>query len=714
MEQLDALPSSSTLPSKLPPLRQDITLLPGPKGVDGLSTWTLHDPLTNQFYRIGWMEFVALSEWSEIAPSTLITLIKKNHSIDIREEYIGELYHFLNHHHLLRQHDIHDTANTTVTPTQKKGLNTMLHKWMGYCISFRIPLLHPASLLDTLYPLIRFLYARPVLIGFACAFVIGLVNLHGYKDELKHTFSYFFNIQGMIIFGLMLFTVQLLHELGHALTCRHFNVKVPVMGITFIVLFPLPYTDTTDAWRLSERYKRLAIGCGGMAVELMLATIAMYVWMISGPGIIKSMAFFMVTVTMISTILINLNPLMRFDGYYILSDLLGIENLQTRSMTLSRWWMRKTFLGIQLPPPEELPNRLQKFCIFYGIAAMVYRLILYISIALVVYHKFFKLLGVTLIIFQIGSSIVKPIIHEIQTLRKMKEHLRWNRQAVASLSIVVICVAVVVFPWKRHIAAPAYQHAANEYKLYPITDAKLISVDVDHEGTVQKDTVLMTLASPSRYQELREAKLEAKQAAYQLDHQVHYEPWSNSAREYKAALESTRLHINQLQETANRLIVKSPITGIVTDINPDLKPGQWVSSTTHLATVIDPSKSIIDAYVSEEDLKHFTKDSNVSFVSHSNFKHIPCRILDIETVSTSKLSIPMMSSNHGGDIAVHVNKHGELIPEEALYHVTLLPLSPSHTTQYNVGRIIIEGDRSIPIVRGFAAITRILKQEFGV
>ena len=144
------------------------------------------------------------------------------------------------------------------------------------------------------------------------------------------TFSYFFNVNGLILFGITIVFVKALHELGHAYVATYYKCKVSSIGLAMLVFFP-SYTDTTDAYKLTDHRKRLLINFAGMLTELHLALLATFVWAVSPEGVIKSASFFIATSSWISSLLINI-AVYGFDGYYVLSDFLKAENLQPRSL----------------------------------------------------------------------------------------------------------------------------------------------------------------------------------------------------------------------------------------------------------------------------------------------------------------------------------------------------------------------------------------------
>ncbi len=176
-----------------------------------------------------------------------------------------------------------------------------------------------------------------------------------------------------------------------------------------------------------------------MAAELMLAAFALNLWLLLPPGQIQGAVFALAAVTWIATLAVNLNPFMRFDGYYLLSDALEVENLQDRSFDLARWQLRKTLFGLRESCPEGLPDRLRNFLIFYAWGTWIYRLILFIGIAVLVYYMVFKALGIFLMAAEIIFFILLPIWREFRRWWERRTLFRLN------LNLVVPCLCLEEF-----------------------------------------------------------------------------------------------------------------------------------------------------------------------------------------------------------------------------------------------------------------------------
>jgi len=250
---------------------------------------------------------------------------------------------------------------------------------------FRIPLFAPDKFLRAVYPLIALFFTKYTLIISALLGAVGLYFALGQWDQFVRTFWHFFTLEGLVFYVLALAAIKSLHELGHAFMAHHFGARVPTLGLAFLVMFPILYTDTTDAWRLLDKRKRLLIDGGGMIVEIIIACLSLFLWAFLPDGPMRSLAFFAATTSWAFSLLVNLNPCMRFDGYYLLADWFGIHNLQKTGFELGRWKMRETLFDLRAPKPSTDEGARLIGLLSYAYTTWVYRFFLFIGIALLVH-----------------------------------------------------------------------------------------------------------------------------------------------------------------------------------------------------------------------------------------------------------------------------------------------------------------------------------------
>ena len=276
-------------------------------------------------------------------------------------------------------------------------------------IYFRyIPLFNPDNFERTLwiYNLIVNKYtATLILLLLPGALYYVITGVQNFKD----VYLFFFNFQNLVILWSSIALTKLIHEFSHAYTAKSYGVRVPEMGVGFLMFFPVLYSNVTDAWQLGDRKQRMAIAGAGIIAEGVIAILATYVWAFTQPGLINSLAFYSMAMSFVSTILFNGNPLMKFDGYFVFTDYMRLPNLWAKSMSFIKYlWMNRVLGLTNYPDPSNTERERTIFGI-YGVCLFLYRISLYTGICIGVYHRFDKLLGIMLGLIAFGLFIVKPI-----------------------------------------------------------------------------------------------------------------------------------------------------------------------------------------------------------------------------------------------------------------------------------------------------------------
>ncbi len=310
----------------LPELRQDLTLLKGPSNSEGVPTWNIFDSVRNRYFRIGWFAFQLLSRWSVGSQRKLIDKVNAETTCQLSTKDIDELIVFLYANSLTvssvsgRNQDYLDQYYAT----KKHWLTWVIKNYLF----IRIPLVKPHDFLELTLPYLEGLFStvfRNIVIFLG---LVGIYSVAREWDVFINSFAYFFDVKGLMAYVAGLVFIKIAHEFGHAYMATRYDAKVSTMGFALLVMFPVLYTDTSNVWRLTSRKQRLHIGFAGMLVELYIACIATCAWAFMPDGVLRSVAFVLATSSWILSLSVNLNFFMHFDGYYILSDWWGVENLQ--------------------------------------------------------------------------------------------------------------------------------------------------------------------------------------------------------------------------------------------------------------------------------------------------------------------------------------------------------------------------------------------------
>ncbi|NBB78440.1 MAG: hypothetical protein GVY36_03210 [Verrucomicrobia bacterium] len=253
---------------------------------------------------------------------------------------------------------------------------------------------------------------------------------------------------------------KLIHEFGHGYAVKRFNGEVHVMGITFLVFTPIPYVDATAAWAFRERWKRIWVGASGMLIELVLAALATFVWAATGPGLLNAWCFNLMLVASVSTILFNINPLLKFDGYYILSDLTDTPNLQPRGMKqLGHWVERYAFGGRHSQSPATSRGDAVWLASF-GLASWLFRLYITYVIIMFVADRYLGLGFIAAVLTVVGLFVI-PLCKGVKYLftEPRIERVRGRAYGVTAGVLALLIIVLGIIPAPRYFRAPGVLQA---------------------------------------------------------------------------------------------------------------------------------------------------------------------------------------------------------------------------------------------------------------
>lgn len=696
------------------PLRQEIGLFPGPVALDGSPSWTLHDPSCNRFYRLGWPEFEILSRWDGSTIERIAERIRAETTLWIERDEVEQFGRFLMAYDLLRTSGPQATAHLIDKAERRRESwgRWFLHNYLF----MRIPLVRPDRLLTVAYPYVAWIYSRPLALVVALLGLLGLYLVSRQWDTFLATFVDLMTLQGAVWFAVTLACLKVVHEFGHAFTAKRFGCRIPSMGVALLVLVPVLYTDVNEAWKLNARRPRLAIALAGVTAELACAAVALCAWGFLPDGTARSVAFLVATSTWLATVLLNLSPFMRFDGYYVLSDWLETPNLHGRSFALAQWWMREKLFGFGDAPPEDLPTRRRRFLVAFGFATWIYRFVLFIGIAVVVYHFAFKLAGIVMMVLEVGYFIVRPIALEAKAWWTRRGDLRFNRRTLTSLTVFATLLALFFVPWRSSVDAPALLKSTQHVDVFvPEFGARVAGVGASAGDSVVKGARLVQLTSPDLDYKLGRTRTELDVLEWQMSARgVDAALLARSQvteQEYQAALAEHRA----LSDQKRRLDVIAPIDGVVVHVADGLKPGTWMPAKAPLMSIVEPAGTVVDAYVDEADLERIVVGDRATFIAEADSRiEIPLSVTAVARASTRMLSEPYLASVNGGPITVRTPKQNELVPDRTIYQVKLAPLTPQGRPERVLrGHVMLRGEAVSLAVRAWRAVLAVLIREAG-
>jgi putative peptide zinc metalloprotease protein len=687
-------------PLPLPALREELALYPGPHLADGQPSWTLHDPIRNQFFRIDWMSFEIISrwpmgEWQAIADAVSRDTTLQPDATD-REAFIG----FLMQNQLVQAGSGNAAAFAERQATLRGDWKTrLLHNYLF----FRIPLIRPDALLERFSGYVAPFYSR----GFAyltlLVFALGMIEVYRNWDAFAATLIDTFSWHGLVGYGLALTGIKVLHELGHAFTAKRYGCRVPAMGVAFLVLLPMAYTDTNEVWKLDNRQQRLNVAAAGVVTELIVAMWATLAWVLLPEGTLKAMAFVLATTTWIATLAINASPFMRFDGYFLLSDWLDMPNLHSRAFALARWDLRERLLGLGVSPPEFFSQRRQRGLVLFAYATWLYRLVMFLGIAALVYAFFIKIVGILLFIVEIGWFVLLPVWNEIKLwpgLLKVDSHGAMRRTSHVRRSALLALVLGVLFvlPWPTRQSASALLKPVEAFPIHAPAGAQIVKMPWTEGSTVKAGQTLFELASPELQLRWRRTQAKLERLRWQASNaDVDAEQRQNQQVLQQEEI-TAQSELASIQADMNLFVPVAPFAGTLRDVNPELKPGVWVSNRERLAVLVKADRWQVDTWLDEDAVRRISVGDQARFMTDGlEGPTLALKVTAIDLDATRVLPNAQLATQFGGSIVTR-EKHGQWVPERAMYRVSLSGDNnlDSLSQQSWRGQVVIDGKWEAP------------------
>lgn len=445
------------------------------------------------------------------------------------------------------------------------------------CIRFKG--IDPERFLNWLYPKVRWLFTPTVavLCVLLClaAGTLVVVEFDVFRSKLP-AFYQFFNWQNGLLLAGTLGVIKIIHEFGHGLSCKHFEGECHEIGIMILVLTPCLYCNVSDSWMLPNKWHRALIGAAGIIVEIVIASMCTFLWWFSDDTtLLNKLCLNGMFVASVSTILFNGNPLLRYDGYYVLADVAEIPNLRQKATTILSRKAAHWFLGIEPPDDPFLPQRNQIFFVLYSIAAATYRWFILASIMWFLYQVFkpygLEILGHAIIMMSMVGLVIMPLykvgkfFYVPGRIEKVKKPRMYTSLAV----LIVILLTIIFVPMPYSVLCPFEIQAQDAEPVYVTASGggRLVEVNVKPGDHVEKGDVIARLVNHDLELEVVRLRGERRQNETQLIslRRGAYRDRVAQAEIHRVeeALKSIRKQLEDKEKDLARLVLKAPITGIV-------------------------------------------------------------------------------------------------------------------------------------------------------
>jgi putative peptide zinc metalloprotease protein len=718
----NAMTSSSSRPLRLE-VRPDLSTQR--QSYQGRDYWVIKDPISLKYYRFEEEEYALLML---LDGSNSPDQIKRRFDYRFAPQKITmqELYQFIGM--LYRSSLLISNAPNQGFELKKRGEKTRKQERrqsLTNILAIRCKGFDPDKMLAVMNRWLGWFFTWPaffvVLLLGVSALALLLTQFETFQNKLP-SFDDFFAAKNWIWLAIVMALTKVVHEFGHGLACKRFGGECHEMGVMLLVLTPCLYVNVSDSWLLNSKWKRAFIAAAGMYVELVLASIAVFVWWFSTPGMVNQLALNVIFVSSVSTILFNANPLLRYDGYYILSDLLEIPNLRTKASTILQRTCGDWMLGIEARPDPFLPSRRRWLFAMYSIAAAGYRWLITFSIFWFVYRVLepygFKVIGQMIALSAIYGLLGIPLV-KLYKFFSVPGRLSTVKPVRATITLAVMgCLlgAILVIPVPHYVYCSFYVQPQDAQNIYVDVPGTLEGIHVKPNQKVSEGEPLVELSSQKLAIQLAHMRTNYELANARLNNIKKAElvtPEMAQGRESaEQSVKTSLASFDMRSSDAKRLTVRSPISGFF--LGPPLvKPddgdsatldkwhgspletrnlGAYLEQSTFVGQVVaDMTKLEAVLVIDQADVEFVQPEQGVELL----LRQVPARLFSSVTgaISPSEMeSLPKsLSSQYGGDIVTTAGPGGANVPQSTKYRVNV-PLA-------NPDEVILPGCTGVAKIR---------------
>jgi putative peptide zinc metalloprotease protein len=583
-------------------------------------------------------------------------------------------------------------------------------------LSIRIPLFDPERLLSAteFFPKLIFGWAGFIIWIMVVSSALVLSAFH-WQALTSNLADRVLATENIFLLWLVYPVVKALHEFGHAYAVKRWGGEVHDMGIMLLVFVPIPYVDASSASAFRERYQRVIVGAAGIMVELLLASIAMWIWVTVEPGVVRTLAYNVMIIAGVSTLLFNGNPLLRYDAYYMLSDYLEIPNLALRANRYLGYICRRYLLNIEEAQTSVTGRGEAPWMFVYGVASFFYRLFITIKIALFVAGKFF-IIGIALMIWGLAGAFVAPLYRTVRSFTTDHQlRLKSKRMILLSCAIAALVILVIaVIPFSSFTVAEGVLWPPDNAEIIAGADGFVKEVKLSSGQKAVEGDQLIVCENPRLESEMAvlEAQLRELDARYNLSIVEN----RTEAEIVKDEIERLQGEITRKKAEKNALIIKSPGTGVFLIRGTGDLRGRYLKRGEQIGYVIDFNKVTARVVVTQSDIDMVRRENQpVSVRMAEAVSDVFSGTVQREVPAASnELPSLALSLEGGGALALDpTDKNKTKTYEKIFQFEVLIPDAPKKTIGERV-YVRFEHSPEPLVFRWYRAARRTLLGKFNV
>ncbi len=644
-------------------IRPDIRFFPpGEQGDYPL----LFDPLSEHYYKLTARLAAILRMLDRDYPLDEFRTRVNDSGIDADQTEIVSLLSFMHQNHLMAPE--YGMADRQLKQLRQAREKSFFFRVMSMYLFFRLPPIYPDRFFTAAMPYARVIFNRHTVRLLAVTAAFGYLLMLRQWNEAYASFVNSLSWANLVSYFWALLATKTVHELSHGFTAKSFGARVRSMGVSFIVFYPRLFVDLTDTWLLS-RLKRTICDAAGIVSELIFGGLAAIVWVYSSPGPLRSTMFYLMTVSAIGTVLVNGNPFIRYDGYYLLCDLLNVENLMGRSSEYLKAFNRKLFLGLgEFPDSGDVsPLTLYSF----GLGSFIYKLFLYTSIILIIYFQFTKAVALMLMALEAYTMLIAPLLMEVKVVLMYYKKLNWFKTGLTMLLLAALASLLFIpLPWS--FALPCEIVPENS-RIVTVRESGFAGGTLtDEPKTVRKGEVILPFRNQFLEFSLRryDAMIRTNQAELDLARSDQASIALSPVLFEK--LRINRISFDEMSRRRKNMALTAETDGTFIPLVREVSPGRWLEKGMILGKIVS-GENLFYAYAQDREVNRIKPGDKADIKLRGELKSCPGTVTAVNPVAVTFRDSTLIQA-FGGPVACYPNPQTkEFRPVNVLYCITIKP-----------------------------------------
>ena len=546
--------------------------------------YVMRDGMNSEWFKISEeaYNFVARMSIDQTIEEVWYKTVESDQNTTLSQEEVIQILAQLHLSNMLIYDQLSDTESFIERFNSKKS-QERLSTFLGF-MSIKIPLWDPDRLFNKTLPFIKFMFGPIGLFLYLLLIVSGIIAFLNNKEIIFDPSQGILDFDNLFLLYMGFAVTKSIHEIGHGALCKYFGGEVHIIGLMFILFTPIPYCDASSSWGFRHRRERLLVAAAGIGVELGVAIIALLIWSATAPGLLNSFCYNIMFTASVSTVLFNANPLLRFDGYHILVDILNIPNLFMKSRNQLKYLTKRYILGVRGAKSVAQSFRESIILPAYGIVSMVYWIALMIGIIAFIANQYLDL-GLLIAVAVIILTAVVPLLKLIKYFL-FDDTLDGQRKRVFSISFLILVTSTALLtaiPVDNSFRVSGIIKPTSTQKVYSSTSGYISDEFLDSGTALVANQIIIQLENPELFFQKSATQAKQKELQQRLQNAL-----VNNQHEMEALneqLDSVNQYLTTIENDILGLKVKAPESGIWTSHETRLSPGEFIARGQQLGTV---------------------------------------------------------------------------------------------------------------------------------